>query len=398
MPFRATLGVLLLAISSASAAEVSTLAGKKFVGELTGIDARQVVIKTSSTEEKIPIDQVLDVVLEKVRTPKDAKYALIEMVDGSQFLCSKAELKGKQIKLVLLGGQEFSADVNHVKYILNDAQDPEIAKQWREVVLSQKHTMDVVATMRKGQLNPIDGTLGEADALGKNIQFTLVDGQTTMQISLTKPQGLLFVRGPAANALPLRCKVYDTMGDVLMVSEVAKDGDHFTLTTSLAIKLDYTASSLARLDYNRGKLVFLSDMKPIKEQHSTTEGYPFHYRLDLNLDGKPLQMGGRPYPKGLAIHARTDLEYDLAGEFRELKMDIGFDYQVGGSDGPVVLVVEGDGKELKSWTLDRAADREPRRDETVNVKDVQRLKLVVKSGSLLDLGKHLNLGNAQVSK
>jgi hypothetical protein len=209
---------------------------------------------------------------------------------------------------------------------------------------------------------------------------------------------MLFVHGPAPNALPLAFKAYDRAGDVLMIGAVAKNGDSFTLTTTAGVKIDAVVATLARFDYSKGKLNFLSDLTPTKVVHTTTEGFPQNYRKDVNLDGGPMKMGAKVYRKGLAIHSRTELEYDLNGDFREFKADVGFDSQVGGTEGPVVVIIEGDSKELRSLTLDRSAMQQACVDLTVNIKDVNRLKIIVKSGSLLDLGKHVDLGNAKVSK
>jgi hypothetical protein len=400
MPVRYSLLTFVLLSSVSRAADVHTLTGKEIKGKLTAIDAKEIVITTESgEEEKVPVEQVLDVQFDKPNPPplKD-KFTLVELVDGTQFICAKAALKGKQVKASLMNGKELNFEQVLLKFILNDAQEAALAKQWREAVLSQKHATDVVAGLKNGQLNPVDGTFGDADEVGEKIKFTLVDGKTSVDLKLANIKGMLFVHGPAPNALPLAFKAYDASGNVLMIGTVAMKNDTLTLTTTAGVQIDATTASLARFDYSKGKLNFLSDLTPVKVVHTTTEGFPQNYRRDVNLDGGPLKMATKVYRKGLAIHSRTELEYDLNGEYREFKADIGFDSQVGGTEGPVVVVIEGDGKELRSLTLDRTAMQQAYVDVTVNIKDVNRLKIIVKSGSLLDLGKHVDLGNAKVSK
>jgi hypothetical protein len=63
----------------------------------------------------------------------------------------------------------------------------------------------------------------------------------------------------------------------------------------------------------------------------------------------------------------------------------------------VLLRIEGDGKELYTRTFNRKTDKVPV-PITLNIKDVQRLRLVVSSGDGSDLGRHVHLGNAKVSK
>ncbi len=400
MPVRTSLLTFVLLAAVVRGADVHTLTGKEIKGKLTGIDTKEIVIATDAgDEERVSVEQVLDVQFDKPTpaSPKD-KYTLVELVDGTQLNCSKVELKGKLVKAVLLSGKELSFDQVLLKYILNNAHDPAMIKQWRGTVLSHKHSTDVIAAVQNGRLNPVDGTFGDANDEGTKITFTLVDGKTTLTPTIAKIQGMLFVHGPNPNALPLAFKAYDTTGNVLMIGTVAMKGDTINLTTTAGVQIDATSATLARFDYSKGKLSFLSDMTPVKVIHTTTEGFPQNYRRDANLDGGPLKMGTKVYRKGLAIHSRTELEYDLNGEYREFKADVGFDSQVGGTEGPVVVVIEGDGKELRSLTLDRTAMQHAYEDVTVNIKDVNRLKIIVKSGSLLDLGKHVDLGNAKVSK
>ena len=121
---------------------------------------------------------------------------------------------------------------------------------------------------------------------------------------------------------------------------------------------------------------------------------------DRNLDLSPLRIAGISYNKGLGISAPTVLEYDLAGEYREFRCVAGFDDAVPGAPGPVLLVIEGDGKELVRRELARGPSRISV-PVAVAVKDVQKLRVsVLPAGDELSLGygKHLHLGEARVSK
>ena len=100
------------------------------------------------------------------------------------------------------------------------------------------------------------------------------------------------------------------------------------------------------------------------------------------------------------MHSTSEVEYDLDGEYRELQAMIGIDEieeEVTADDGAVVLKIIGDGKELYSQKITRS-DKERARPIAVNVQKVQKLKIIVTSDDLLDLGKHLALADARVSK
>jgi hypothetical protein len=109
-------------------------------------------------------------------------------------------------------------------------------------------------------------------------------------------------------------------------------------------------------------------------------------------------MGGTTYAKGLALAATTEVEYDLGGEYRDLRLIAGFDDAVSGG-GPVVLRIEGDGKELTRQTLARQG-RRVSVPIVVPVKDVRRLTITVEPASADDVvyGHHLHLGDARLTR
>ena len=58
---------------------------------------------------------------------------------------------------------------------------------------------------------------------------------------------------------------------------------------------------------------------------------------------------------------------------------------------------EGDGKELATETIS-SEDKERFKALTLNIKDVQKLKITVKSDDEFDTARHLDLADAKVSK
>jgi hypothetical protein len=59
-------------------------------------------------------------------------------------------------------------------------------------------------------------------------------------------------------------------------------------------------------------------------------------------DGRPLTLGGIVYPKGLGVHATSDINVLLDGRFRMFVADVGVDDEVG-DNGSVVFQVSVDG-------------------------------------------------------
>jgi hypothetical protein len=179
-----------------------------------------------------------------------------------------------------------------------------------------------------------------------------------------------------------------------VASKLHLEDEALTITTVAGVKIDYPKRLLARLDYSTGKLTYLSDLEPIKVVETSVVDRVDHYRRDQNLDGGPLRVAQDKYDKGLALHAHTELIYDIGGQYKEFQAVLGVDPMVGG-DSDVKVTIEGDGKELFAAEVKRKDERRPVKLDVTNIK---QLRIVVSSVNLLDLGDHLNLADAKVSK
>ncbi len=393
MPVRVASLALLLIASALGAAELQTLKGEKITGDVVRITDKEIVLSREGKEVATPVAQVLHLDFPgnaKVRL--EDKYADVELTDGTLLHCKEFVLKGKQAELRTVAGQEVKLAMSGIANILTSAQDEALRKDWNERI-AKKRRRDVVAILKDGVVNPLEGTLGEANEAGTHIEFTL--GGTKRQVPLANVHGLIFLRELDPAAPPVVCKLTDTHGNLVMVSGAAATAAGLTVTTPSGAKIEYASNLVTRLDYSTDKLAYLSQLEPARVDQPDN---PFdQYRRDRNLDNQPLRLGGDVYGLGLALHAHTELEYDLKGDYREFKAVAGIDESVGGIDGPVVLKIEGDGKELYTKTFTRKGDKNPT-PIALNIKDVSRLRIVVTSGDGFDLGRHLDLANARVSK
>jgi hypothetical protein len=229
------------------------------------------------------------------------------------------------------------------------------------------------------------------------MEFSTVGSTKPIPVPQANLHGLVFLRALDAEALPVLCKVIDKSKSEFLAAKITLDKENLIIKTSTSLDLALPIASIHKLDFSKGKLAYLSDIEPSKILLSQDEERLSAFRKDTNLDGGPLRINGISYAKGLAMLATTDLEFDLKGEYREFKAIAGFDDLVGGIEGSVILEIEGDGKQLVKLELTR---KDKKRDNAINlnIKDVQRLRIVVRSSNPLEFGKHLDLANAQINK
>src|SRR5690606_32205419 len=103
--------------------------------------------------------------------------------------------------------------------------------------------------------------------------------------------------------------------------------------------------------------VFLSDLDP------TSAVSPYGgLQQDLSTDENPLTINGEVFAKGLGTHSRSELVYNLGGEYQQFTASVGIDDEVGdgANDGSAVFEVYGDDVLLASSSrLTGADDAEP---------------------------------------
>ncbi len=411
MPLYRSLLALALVVSFSQAAELRTLDGKTYNGEVVKITDKEVVFSAKMPtpgEVTRPIEQILHLDLGgKDAFPSDAKYTDVELNDGTILHCSSCRFQGENIIFtLLLTGQEIKLPMSAVSNILTDAQTEKYRRDWTDRIKKKGKTA-ILAKLNEGVVNPLPGIIGKASEDGRTIDFTLrgtgeVRAVPFMAEKEKNIHGLIFFHDLDPNAKPPLCKLHDAFRDVVMVASVEQspDGTSLTVTTPSGAKLLYPLAKLAMLDYSNGKLVYLSDITPDRLVEFSTEDRIDHYKRDRNMDGKdPIRIQNIVYPKGLSIHADARLDFDLNGEFNVFKAVVGIDDVVGGVLGPVKLRIEADGKELYSRTFDRKTWKSDQRDIIEkNIKDVQTLRIEVTSGDLLTLGKHLVLADVKVTK
>lgn len=356
----------------------------------------------------IPMDSVLrlDLATLPARPPME-KFSDLELNDGTLLRCSALKVADKTLEVTLHGGMVLKVPLEKAANWLANGADEAGRRDWDSRMAKRKRR-DMLAIAKQGAINSLEGTLGSGDAEGKTIGFTPQGIDREARVPLTNIYGLAFERAPDPNLEPVLARLFDTGGNRLAASALTLTDGIWKVRLSGGMEISYPSGGAgglapARLDLSRGKLAYLSDMEPTlvvdpaKEDSTRFRTGPTR---DRNLDLSPLRIAGISYNKGLGISAPTVLEYDLAGEYREFRCVAGFDDAVPGAPGPVLLLIEGDGKELVRRELARGPSRISV-PVAVAVKDVQKLRVsVLPAGDELSLGygKHLHLGEARVSK
>ncbi len=398
---------LLAALVLSAGADLQTLSGKKLSGELVGLDKQTLILRTPDGDVRHPVADVLQVELAAAEPWTKGAYYDVELTDGTVLHCAAVVLRGKNAELTVLPDLKVTVPLTTVFTILRDAQDARNRDDWQKF-LAKRGRLDMVVVRDGEKLSGLDGTFG--NGVGDGIEFTLSANGQKRAPKLAKVAGFIFTQKADPNAPPALCKVSDAAGNLLAAADLVLNDKGLAVTTVSGARIIYPdATRLAKLDFSKGKLTYLSDLTPVAESVeprvapglagetdtlTVNDAALFKPIKDKNRNNAPLYFGGVSYAKGLTLHAGTSVSYDIGGDYKELRAVLGVDESVL-TESRAEVVFEGDGRELYRTQVSR---KDPPRPVAVDVKGVQRLRVTVRSTGLLDLWAQASLADAKVSK
>ena len=401
------LGVYLAAGSwgwtSIQADELKLLASTELTGQLVKLDAKAVTFQADGQDKTIPLDQILWVDLQPAPKPLNATITRQQLllVDGTVLIGRELKLQPKVAQLTCLDDQVMLVPLIQVAHIIWDAQDAANTEQWAASAARAAKTDLLRLVSRDGKsVNLFEGVLGSVDEKGESILFQL-EGGDPRPIALNRVRSLSFSR-PKAQVQPVVARLFDVQHNQYLLARLDWQNQAIIGETASGLQIKAEAKHIHRIDFSLGKLVYLSDLTPLKKEvqplHADYLPHDFDYGRDKNRLGGPLMLGRKAYAKGLGVHSRTLLEYDVNG-YQIFRSVIGIDDSLTSGAQPIghaVVIIEGDNKELFR-TIVTARDAKPVEVE-LKIAGVKRLRLIVDYGENQDLGDHVDFADARILK
>ncbi|MCG8404004.1 MAG: NPCBM/NEW2 domain-containing protein [Phycisphaerales bacterium] len=265
-------------------------------------------------------------------------------------------------------------------------ESPEVEREFQRRIADRKPGRDTMIIAKDGKAVVVPGSLERLEPEGWEFRF----GSRTRSDRLDKVYGFVL----SAPSVEPR----ERPANVLL-----NDGDRFTAQILSADEsgLDVDAGPLGRLtlpwawirtiDLRSDRMVYLSDMEPLKIEQDSMTGASWPPQRDKNVTGGSIRLGRRIYEKGIGVHADTTLTYKLDGQFERFSAVVGIDHSVG-AYGSVVFRVRTDDKIRYESQLVRGG--EAPRTVSVDVTGAKMLTLECDMARELDLSDHADWANA----
>jgi hypothetical protein len=213
-------------------------------------------------------------------------------------------------------------------------------------------------------------------------------------LPLKQVEGLVLAARPDPKPTDELRAVFRLGGGLTISGEwLGLDAKTWKVRTPWGEILNLPAAELLSVRFRGGQMSYLSDRNPSNVEETPYFGRQAPYRRDVNLLGEPLRIDGQTYARGIAVHSRCVLTYELGGRYVLFETQVGFDDSAR-DKGRVDCRVLADGKELYANPDLRATA--PAVPLSLPVARVQRLELIVDFGADEDTGDHVIWANPRL--
>lgn len=312
-------------------------------------------IRIASQKETEPSDPSQLILQDGSRISVREIERSVEQLSGSSTVLGTVRIPSKQVRAIRLQPRNPAYDV-----------------QWNSFLnrRGDKDLLIVPKTEGEG-LDFLSGIIGSITADEVSM---LLDGEN-FPVPVDRVYGIVFgsVQDPSARA---GLQIQSTSGDQISASQVRLDGQKWIVTTAWGEDIGIDSSGLLQIDFSGDRLAYLADLPVVEETFEglDPQGSPFAGLIDAetarllysprrntSLDtGSPMRLRGRQYARGLCIHSRTRIVWDLQQEFSTLEFTMGVDDEVAFNQvSRVAIKIVGDDEVLLDKTIATQDSPEP---------------------------------------
>lgn len=374
----------------AASIELSLVDGATARGEWQGVREGRLTISVHGASRTFALDDVVGARLLSASSVEPALPAVFFLADGGRLYGGLAGEGQDALSVRSLVGEALAIRFDRLAGVrLGDPVAlPAAAEVFAQTQRQRLAGQDLLVALGEEQVRVLPGRLIRLGPEGGAFRF----GDRERTFTIDKAFGVIFATGARPEpTYPVTVALVD--GSEVSGSLRSADERSLTLYSSLELDLVIPLEKVAALRLRSSRVVYLSDLPTRSERVEGRLHRPGPVRRDLNATGGAMMLGGVVYPKGLGVHSRAELIFDLGGKFERFVSVVGIDDGVR-PRGSVEFVVQGDERELFSSGLLTGTDAP--RELNVDVRGVEFLTLLTNYGDDLDLADVANWAGARL--
>lgn len=350
---------LLTALLIPTDSKISMLDGQAHSGVLTAISATEVEITENGASVKLPIDDVMVLEFPVTASTPSEESQMLFFTDGSQVhgTAIARTAKSATAQTALFGAVEASVDA--IRAVRLQAENPAFTQQWNTFLKRDSEKDNLVVAKRDGSgLDFLAGIVSNVTAT--QVEF-LLDGET-IPVPAERVYGIVFARTKNA-AAPATIQLTSSAGDVLAAKSITMEGDQFKTETAWGQTISIALNRVQKIDLSSGRIQYLSDIPALAERFDGVDPANSLFTGLIDIDQQKLLFGpqrnttierqsklrlrGREFTRGLCIHSKTEMQWDLEKKFSAMECLVGIDDEVAfNGSHAVALKITGDGNFL----------------------------------------------------
>jgi hypothetical protein len=370
--------------------EVELLSGESKQGELQSLDPASLGLKIGADLVSIPTADLLSVSIPAVDANAPATTPLlVGLVDGGLLEATSVTVgeTGANLESPLVGSLKLPVtSLAWVRFMSPTAGQNDL---WNSL-LRREARRDVVVMPQGDVLDNVSAVVSEVSP--QQVKFLLDGDEVT--VNTGKVFGIVFARRPPAAAQKSGLLLRMANSQRMRLRSVAQTDGHLEGTSSSGAAIRIPLAAVAGLDFSGGRVAYLSDLEPRDVVYASLLDTTWEYQKNRTYEGRPLQLQGRTYSRGLWIHSKTELKYRLSGEYSRFQAIVGIDDSTEGR-GHVLLSITADGKSLFSKPI-RGGDAPI--PLNLDVTGVRELQILVDFGEAGEAFDDLDLAEARLVK
>ena len=403
-----TLFAVLLAPSDA---KISMLNGQTHGGALSAISAADVEITENGALFKLPLEDVMAIEFPQIAPVASVESQMLFFFDGSQLHGSSIARTAKSLtaQTVLCGAIDANVDAIHAVRL--QADNPSYTQQWNTFLKRNSEKDNLVVAKRDGSgLDFLAGIVSKVTS--ENVEF-LLDGET-ISVPAERVYGIVFGRLPGSQtgtAGPdVSIQLTSIAGDVCNAKTMILEGDQLKAESAWGQMVSVPFNQLQKIDLSSGRIQFLAEMPALVERfdgidpaNSLFAGLipPDQQKLlfgpqrNMTIERQSkLRLRGREFARGLCIHSRSELQWELKKQFSAMDCVVGVDDEVAFNGSHAVLLkIMGDENLLFEKLIATSDDPLPLR---LALDGVSKLTILVDFGDGSSVCDWLDIADARL--
>ncbi|MEK7270676.1 MAG: NPCBM/NEW2 domain-containing protein [Planctomycetota bacterium] len=388
--------VFLSAAAPPASVTVTDLAGRTQEGEVEAFEKGRLRIRSGEEIREIPAEEIRTVSVRLAASSKPEPVLFLS--DGSALPGRVGEIDKERVALrsESLGTRTFPLSaVRAVRF-------PDVMKSAEALAAFEQD--------RAKNRDPIDRLFVVRGTAHLTIPATVLSiGETEIlvrwegserRLERDKTFGIVFGRSAPPPTPPEAARIHLTDGGMIL-APIRSWTRGRLVAAAAGGELEVPAATVSSVEFSPDRLAYLSDLVPAESVDTPllkgAAGYAVAWpmRKDGCARGGPLRLGRKTYPKGIGVHSRSRIGFDLNGDYKTFHAVAGIDDSTEGR-GHCVFRILGDGKPLAAEFALKGTDAP--KTISADVSGVRRLVLEVDYGEGLDLSDFADWADARVVK